>query len=92
VAILHGLLVKLDGKGDKMKKKNKKQKASVKRPMIVIPNVEKVSEAIVRITKKQCTCDHETLEDFEGLIGTLEGQTRQGRHNGMCIQGSLCQL
>jgi len=33
------------------KKKNKKQEASVKRPMIVIPYVEKVSEAIVRIMK-----------------------------------------
>ena len=35
--------------GDKRMKKNKKQAASVKRPVIVIPYVEKVSEAIVRI-------------------------------------------
>ena len=78
--------------GDKRKKKNKKQEASVKRPMIVIPHVEKVSEAIVRIMKKQCTFGHETLEDIEGFIGAPEGQTKQGRHNRMCIQGSLCQL
>jgi len=39
-------------KGDKRKKKNKKQETSVKRPMIVTPYVEKVSEAIVRIMKK----------------------------------------
>jgi len=39
-------------KGDKRKKKNKKQEASVKRPVIIIPHVEKVSEAIVRIMKK----------------------------------------
>jgi len=32
----------MEFKGDKRKKKNKKQKASVKRPMIVIPYVEKV--------------------------------------------------
>jgi len=44
-----GLLVKLDVRD---KKKNKKQEASVKRPVIVIPYVEKVSEAIVRIMKK----------------------------------------
>jgi len=42
----------MEFKGDKRKKKNKKQEASVKRPMIVIPYVEKVSEAIVRIMKK----------------------------------------
>ena len=42
----------MEFKGDKRKKKNKKQEASVKRPMIVIPHVEKVSEAIVRIMKK----------------------------------------
>ena len=35
-------------KGDKRKKKNKKHEASVKMPMIVIPYVEKVLEAIVR--------------------------------------------
>jgi len=58
VAIPHGLSVKLDVsrqtefKGDKRKKKNKKQEASVKRHMIVIPYVEKVLEAIVRIMKK----------------------------------------
>jgi len=42
----------MEFKGDKRKKKNKKQEASVKRPMIVIPYVEKVLEAIVRIMKK----------------------------------------
>ena len=42
----------MEFKGDKRKKKNKKQEASMKRPMIVIPYVEKVSEAIVRIMKK----------------------------------------
>jgi len=42
----------MEFKGDKRKRKNKKQKASVKRPMIVIPYVEKVLEAIVRIMKK----------------------------------------
>jgi len=47
----------------------------VKRPLIVTPYVEKVSEAIVRIMKKH-TCGHETLEDFKGLIGAPEGQTR----------------
>ena len=50
--------------------------------MIVIPYVEKVSEAIVRIMTKR-TCGHETLEDIEGFIGAPEGQTRQGRHNRM---------
>jgi len=35
---------------------------------------------------------HHTLEDIEGFIGAPEGQTRKGRHNRMCIQGSLCQL
>jgi len=42
----------IEFKDDKRKKKNKKQEASVKRPMIVMPYVEKVSEAIVRIMKK----------------------------------------
>ena len=42
----------MEFKGDKRKKKNKKQEASVKRPMIIIPYVEKVSEATVRIMKK----------------------------------------
>jgi len=67
-------------------------KASVKRPMIVIPYVEKVSEAIVRIMKKHNVPVAATMEDFEGFFGTPEGQTRQGRHNRMCIQGTLCQL
>ena len=55
MAIPHGLSVKLDDRWSlkvTRKKKNKKQEASVKRPMIVIPYVEKVSEAIVRIMKK----------------------------------------
>ena len=39
----------IEFKDDKRKKKNKKHKASVKSPMIVIPYVEKVSEATVRI-------------------------------------------
>ena len=56
MAIIHGLSVKLDIrwslKGDKRKKKNKKQEASLKRPVIVIPYVEKVLEAIVRIMNK----------------------------------------
>ena len=39
-------------KSDNRKKKNKKQEATVKRLMIVIPYVEKVSEATVRIMKK----------------------------------------
>ena len=38
----------MEFKGDKRKKKNKKHEASVKMPMIVIPYVEKVLEAIVR--------------------------------------------
>ena len=42
----------MEFKGDKRKKKNKKQEASVQRPMIVIPYVEKVLEAIVRLMKK----------------------------------------
>jgi len=42
----------MEFKGDKRKKKNKKQEASVKRPMIVIPYLKKVSEATVRIMKK----------------------------------------
>ena len=64
------------------------------RPMIIIPYVEKVLEVIVRIMKKQCTCGHETLEDIEGFIGAPEEQTRQGRHNRMCVYKvtSLCQL
>jgi len=42
----------MEFKGDKRKKKNKKQEASVKRPVVIMPYVEKVSEAIVRIMKK----------------------------------------
>jgi len=42
----------MESKGDERKKTNKKQEVSVKRPMIVTPHVEKVSEAIVRIMKK----------------------------------------
>jgi len=38
----------MEFKGDKRKKKNKKQEASVKRPVIVIPYVEKVSEDVSR--------------------------------------------
>ena len=66
----------MEFKVDKKKKKNKKQEASVKRPMIVIPYIEKVSETIVRSMKKQCTGGHETLEDFKELIGAPEGQIR----------------
>jgi len=82
----------MESKGDKRKKKNKKQEDAVKRPMIATPYIEKVSEATVRIMKKQCTCGHKTLEDIEGITVAPEGQTRQGRHNRMCIQDSLCQL
>jgi len=42
----------MEFKGDKRKKKNKKQETLVKRPMAVTPYVEKVLEAIVRIIKK----------------------------------------
>jgi len=42
----------MEFKREKRKKRNKKQETSVKRPMIVVPHVEKVSEAIVRIMKK----------------------------------------
>jgi len=42
----------MEFKREKRKKKNKKQEASVKRPMIVVAYIEKVSEAIVRIMKK----------------------------------------
>jgi len=42
----------IEFKGDKRKKNIKKQETSEKRPMIVIPYVEKVLEAIVRIMKK----------------------------------------
>ena len=65
----------MEFKGDKRKKTNKKQEASVKRPVIVIPYVEKVSEAIVRIMKKRNV--PVAMEDIEGFIGAPEGQTRQ---------------
>jgi len=42
----------MEFKGDKRKKKNKKQETSVKRTMILIPYVQKVSKARVRIMKK----------------------------------------
>jgi len=58
----------MEFKGDKRKKKNKKQEASVKRPMIAIPYVEKVSEATVRIMKKHNVSvamkPWKTLKDF----------------------------
>jgi len=56
--------------------------------------VEKVSEAIVRIMKKHFVlmAMKPWKTSIEGFIGAPEGQTRQGRHNRMCIQGSLCPL
>ena len=58
----------MEFKGDNRKKKNKKQEASVKRPMIAIPYVEKVSEATVRIMKKHNVSvamkPWKTLKDF----------------------------
>ena len=57
-------------KGDKRKKKNKKQEASVKRPMIVIPYVEKVSEAMVRIMKKHNA--HVAMKPWETLKDLTE--------------------
>ena len=54
----------MEFKGDKRKKKNKKQEASVKRPMIVIPHVEKVSEAIVRIMNYVAMKPWKTLKDL----------------------------
>ena len=56
MAIPHGLSVKLDDrwslKVTRGRKRIRNRKLRSIRPMIVIPHVEKVSEAIVRIMKK----------------------------------------
>ena len=81
----------MEFKSDKRKKKNKKQEALVKRPMIIIPYVEKVLAAIVTIMKKHNVPVAMNLGRHCMIYWCTEGQTRQGRHKRMCIQGSLCQ-
>ena len=81
----------MEFKTDKRKKKNKKQEALVKRPMIIIPYVEKVLAAIVTIMKKHNVPVAMNLGRHCMIYWCTEGQTRQGRHKRMCIQGSLCQ-
>jgi len=61
----------MEFKGDKRKKKNKKQKASVKRPMIVIPYVEKVSEATVRIKLMKKHNVHVAMKPWKTLKDLL---------------------
>ena len=45
----------------KQKKKQKKQEQSSSRPLVVIPYVEKTSEAVTKIMRKQRTLYYEAL-------------------------------
>ena len=37
-------------------------------------------------------CHNETSQDFEKATGAPEGQTREGRNHGLCVQNSVQQL
>ena len=67
------------------KKKNKKQEAWVKRPMIIMPYVEKVSEAIVRIMKKHNV--PVAMKPWKILVNPKDKQDKED-----ITEGSLCQL
>jgi len=76
----------------KRDKKTRKQCDSSQWPMVVIPYVENVSEAVARIMRKHnvpvAMKPYKTLK----CTDTSKRQTGEGRLHRMCVQSYLCQL
>ena len=70
-------------------KKTRLQRDSPKRPLVVIPYVQNVSDAVARITRKYdvglYTGRCETVQNFKECVSTSERQTGQRRDN-VCIK------
>ena len=77
----------------KRDKKTRKQRDSLQQPMVIIPYVENVSEAVARIMRKHNTPvamkPYKTLKTV--LVHPKDKQEKR-RLNRMCVQSSLCQL
>ena len=80
----------IESKGTK--KRNKKKEVLEKRPLIVIPYVEKVSEAIARVMKYNVPVAMKPWKTLKVLLVHPKLQTGERKHNRLYIEGSLCQL
>jgi len=76
----------------KRNKKTGKQRDSLQRPMVVIPYVENVSEAVARIMRKHNVPVAMKPYIFKDCTGTSKRQTGEGRLNRMCVQSPMCQV